>query len=200
MLKVPLNGELPPHLRVGLNEKLRVGQLEVEPVKVGLERITVVQQLGKNDQEEKPFASRPSLLLHLKLRNTSTDVTFHPADPAFSRMRRDGEPLPGCGLEVGPQRFWGGLLSWPRTSTVVTKQYVKGQDEDATPLGPGETHETVIPATRDPACVDAVKKFKGTIVWRVQLRHGLAKVGEKDVPVTAVVGVEFQPEQVEGGG
>ena len=43
----------------------------------------------------------------------------------------------------------------------------------------------------------AIKKAKGPFLWRVQVRRGLVKLGDKEVSATAVVGVEFNKQDVQ---
>jgi hypothetical protein len=43
-----------------------------------------------------------------------------------------------------------------------------------------------------------VKESSDTLLWRVQVRRGLIEFKGKDVPVTAIIGVEFKSSDVKG--
>ncbi len=191
-LKFPVDGELPENLKAGLGGKIEVGQLEIEPVKVGTRRLNMV---AKGKAEERTTTSRDdALVLILKVKNTSPDIAIFPMDPAFTR-RSIGDDKPATRLVVGKQTFAGGANTWPFRSGVV-REYEKDQENDAVPLKPGETREYVVcsPADRNVAAV--VRNAKDTVQWRVQVRRGLIEFKGKDVPVTAIIGVEFKASDV----
>jgi hypothetical protein len=195
-LKSPPDGPVPPELRVGLGKKLEVGQVEVEPVKVEIRRLRVVTV----PKSGKPFeATRDqAVVLTLKIRNTSDDLTLYPMDPAFTRVftGTTGEARPGTSLEVGKQVYRGGAIAWP-WSDKIAREYEAAQEGDATPLKPKETREYVVFTAADPKIVREVKGTGEPLLWRVQVRRGLISVGGKDVPVTAIIGVEFRSSDVQ---
>ena len=84
--------EMPDSLKVGLGEKLQVGDLEIEPLRVERRRVNVLVE--KSPKPEK--MEFDSVVLHLRLRNTSSGARFVPLDPYFDR----GMPHPG----VVPER------------------------------------------------------------------------------------------------
>ena len=191
---------LPDHLvvRMGKGRKLQVGDLEVEPLRVGMETVAVDVQ-GYDKPEPCLY---PSLVLHLKLRNTSKDVVFQPMDVYFDRKwKGKGEPPPLTLLELQgethPTRFFGGPAEFhmaPLTARSNTDppQAVHG-DHNTTVLNPGETMETFVATDgQDKAAADAIYRYRGKLQWRVHLRRGIVKLDEhRCVPVSSVVGVDF---------
>ena len=133
-------------------------------------------------------------MLRLKIRNTSDDLLIHPLDPAFNR-RVTGTERVGTGLVVGKQTIWGGAIAWPFDAR-LTRRYEAAQEADATPLKPGETREYVVFTDAKQGVVKAVKEAKDALLWRVQVRRGRIVFDGKDVPVTAIVGVEFKSSDV----
>jgi len=206
-LTMPLDGPLPDNLKVGLNKTVRIGQLEVTPLGVEQKLIRVFQRIGSGGNYAPiQLGSTPTLVLRLRLKNTSNDIVFYPTDPAFNRrMNRDPklkEPPPATGLVFGAKRFWGGPTKWPfanpGSTSDVTGEYVEGQENDSKPLAPGENRDVLIVADKaDPQMMKTFKSFSGPILWRVQLRRGLENIDGKDVPLTAIVGVEFEPRDVQ---
>lgn len=197
-LAVPPDAALPPELRVALGEKLAVGQIEVEPVAVEERGLRIVTE-GKN-RADKPVTSEtaPAFVLHLKVKNTSDDLLIHPIDPAFNR-KVIGNDVVGTGLVVGKQTFWGGPIEWPFRGRIGRK-YEAAQEADATPLQPGESREYVICTEPNSRIVKAVREAKDSVLWRVQVRRGRIDFRGRDIPVTAIIGVEFKPTDVKGLG
>jgi hypothetical protein len=181
---------LPPRLRTTLGKPLALGDLEVTPLKIGRRRIGFRQ--GKADHVDR--AGEDSLALELRLRNVSKDVTFRPLDPFFVRqVKRSMEYPPYTYLEVGSRHFFCGPLSEELRKNL--HMVVAGQDLDRE-LGPGQEFSTFICTDPDEHAVAAVDKASGPCVWRVQVRRGLVAVGGREVPATAVVGVEFRRDEV----
>ena len=193
-LAVPVDGDLPPELRValGAGNKLEIGQLEIEPLGVEQRALKIVSE-GKGEKQVQP-SSLPAIVLRLKIRNTSDDLLIHPLDPAFNR-RVTGTERVGTGLVVGKQTIWGGAIAWPFDAR-LTRRYEAAQEADATPLKPGETREYVVFTDAKQGVVKAVKEAKDALLWRVQVRRGRIVFDGKDVPVTAIVGVEFKSSDV----
>lgn len=204
-LSLPLHGPLPDHLKVKLSQSLTVGQLQVKPLAVEQRPIYVYQQFKSGKPPAKVrLGSTPGLILRLQLKNLSTDVWFHPTDPAFVRIHDPNKnlPTPGTGLIVAGRSFWGGPCRWPfadaDTNNTITEEYFEGQEQDSQPLAPGQERETVIVAPRDPQIMKLLDTPGiGLILWRVQLRRGLEMIGDRELPVTAIVGVEFMPKEVQ---
>jgi hypothetical protein len=116
-------------------------------------------------------------------------------DPALTRRARLDDKQPATRLVVGKQVFYGGGIDWPFPVN-VTRRYEEQQVNDASPLKPGETREYVVFTDADPRIVKAVQDSSDPMLWRVQVRRGLIEYRGKDVPVTAIIGVEFKASDV----
>jgi hypothetical protein len=196
-----VDGPLPDSLLVKLGDTLRVGDLEVTPEKIEQGPITIhsVSPAGLDAVASQPKGE--ALVLHLKIRNRSSDIYFHPTDPVFNRYHnpRGGNSKPYTHLVVGDQRFYGGPIDVLRMNAKQTKrQYVAGQDNDDLPLPPGEERQTIICSDTQDGSADAVMKYTGAdpILWRVELRRGLTQFRGQDLSVCAVIGVQFTPADV----
>jgi hypothetical protein len=184
--------DLPSRLRVELGHPLRIGDIEVTPTKIQHRQIQFQQGalLDTTRQE--------TLALELRLRNVSDDVYFKPLDPYFDRQwnaNKQAGIMPYGFLTIESKHFFGPIPWQPRSQNRTPVQVV-GQDLDKE-LKPGEEMTTFLctdPQDRVPA---VLKKAKGPFLWRVQVRRGLVKVGNREVPATAVVGVEFNKEEVQ---
>ena len=192
-LKVDADAPLPGSLRVGLGKTIGIGQLEIEPVAVESRTLAIVQESKVAGQSARNATSNPALVLHLRVKNTSSDLAFCPLDPAFNR--RTGVDKIGTQIVVGKQTFRGGPIGWPFT-THLKRVYEEKQEPDATPLKPGETRDYVVCSDTDSRIRKAVRDSTDTILWRVQLRRGLIDFKGKEVPVTAIIGVEFKAADV----
>ena len=191
-LAFPVDGELPPELRVALGSKLEIGQLEIEPL--GLEkRLLKIVTEGKSEKLIQP-SSDPAIVLRLKIRNASDDLLIHPLDPAFNR-RIVGTERVGTGLTVGKQTIWGGAIGWPFPGNVI-RVYESVQEADTAPLKPGESREFVVFSNSSASLVKTVKDARDALLWRVQVRRGRIDFDGKDLPVTAIIGVEFKAADV----
>ena len=183
-------------VRLGDKRKLRIGDLEIEPLRVGLETVAVHVQEGDTPEP----CLYPSLVLHLKLHNISKDVAFQPMDVYFDRLwKGKGEPPPLTILELQgeshPTRFFGGPAKVPpfneRTDT-NRPESVHG-DHFGAVLNPGEEMETFVATDgQDKAASEQINRYRGKLQWRVHLRRGIVKLDEhRYVPVSSVVGVDF---------
>ena len=94
---------------------------------------------------------------------------------------------------VGKSTFAGGPISWP-FGKGVKRTYEAAQSDDDKPLLPGESRSYAVISRPD--AVRAVRGARDTIVWRVQVRRGLVEYRGREVPVTALVGVEFNASDV----
>jgi hypothetical protein len=133
----------------------------------------------------------------MTIRNTSADLLIHPTDPAFNRKVTSRTDRVGTGLVVGGQTFWGGAIPWP-FSDKLARMYEAAQESDATPLNPGESRDYVVFTDTRPEVLKAIRAAPDGLLWRVQLRRGRIDFQGKDIPVTAIVGVEFKPSDVQG--
>jgi hypothetical protein len=175
---------------------MEIGDLEIEPAKVEVRPLALFVKSAARATLESPRPT-PALVLTLRIRNRSSDLWIHPMDPAFTRRAR-GNDRPATGLEVGGQKFWGGAIDWPPTNQQFERVYERAQEADAVPLGPGEIRDYVVFTDTDAAVLSAVESASTPLLWRIQVRRGLIEYRGKEIPVTAVIGVEFQRNDVSG--
>jgi hypothetical protein len=182
--------DLPSRLQVELGHPLRIGDIEVTPTKIERRRNPFQEGAVLDD-------TKNTLALELRLRNISDDVYFKPLDPYFDRHwspTKTSGMMPYGYLTIDKKNYFG-PLEWQPRGPNRSRVVVKGQDHD-TELKPGEEMTTFLctdPVDDVPA---AVKKANGPCLWRVQVRRGLVKVGDREVSATAVVGVEFNKQDV----
>jgi hypothetical protein len=183
---------LPAHLRVRLDyqepKSIQIGDLKVTPLKVELAKV-----LFRNG-ESLEAGPEESLVLTLHLRNTSEDVVFSPTDPYFDRRWKEKnphEPMPYTYLELGTRRFHGGPLPHPGPGKrKANPETLEGQHAGK-PLKPGAEMTTFVCTDPEDHVKEALKDYHGSLLWRVHVRRGLVRVGERDVSTAAVIGVEF---------
>jgi hypothetical protein len=195
-LLVPVDGEIPPDQRVALGpgNKLDIGQLEIEPLRVEQRSLTLVTEGKTAKEKEVQQTLAPALVLHLRIKNTSGDMLIYPLDPAFNR-KPVGNDHVATGIMIGKIGYWGGAVAWPFRDR-VNRVYDSAQETDWTPLKPGESREYVVFTDASQRIVRAVHEAKDSILWRVQLRRGRIDFDGKDLPVTAIIGVEFRASDV----
>jgi len=196
---------LPAKLRAALGRTLAIGDLEVTPLAV--ERKPIVIKVGNYA----PEAPEEALVLWLRLRNRSSDVTFKPMDRFFARVRpQNASALKQYTiLEMGTRKFYGGPLEWAplkeTTGPRSSKNYeaIVGQlvNEE---LKPGDEMKTFVCTNPKDPVLKALDTYQGPLLWRVQLRRGVVKWTTKDGvdredSATAVVGVEFTAADVKQG-
>ncbi len=190
--KFPVDGELPANQVATLGGTIAIGQLEIEPAKIEARPLKVITQ-GKQEAAEN---TRPrTLVLHLNIKNTSPELPIFPMDPAFTRKPRN-EDKPATCLVLGKQQvYYGSGIEWP-TAMNVKRKYEEEQEKDKLPLKPGESRDYVVFTDSDPQILKAVYATQDPLLWRVQVRRGLIEYRGKDVPVTAIIGVEFKSSDV----
>jgi hypothetical protein len=182
---------LPDRLKIGLNQSIQLGDLEVTPERIELGRLRV-----RHPDQTVDVLPGEALILRLTFKNISRDVVFSPNDPYFCRAWRssqDGKPY--TFLEVGERRFYGGALPWhagerPDERPVLERQYYQL-------LEPGQQFSSYICTSPDEPAGKLAGEYKGTLIWRVQVRRGLVQVGEREVPATTVIGVQFTAADIE---
>jgi hypothetical protein len=191
-----------------LGKSIRIGDLEVTPQKVEQKRLTF-RVRGQDPKDPNSRRDRPeeeSLALHLEFKNVSNNTIFRPTDSAFDykwRDRTDPEPvMPYTYVTVNGIRYCGPFVRINpreryRPEDNLRFEYVEGQEEDSKILKPGETSKTVIVTDYQDQVPSMLRTHKGKLTWRVQLRRGLVRVRDKDVSSTAVIGVEFDKEQIQ---
>ncbi|MGH7223045.1 MAG: hypothetical protein ACRELF_07445, partial [Gemmataceae bacterium] len=116
---------LPEHLCTQLGEPLRIGDLEITPVRVERERVKVVVETF--DPE---FCTGDSLVLYLRMKNLSSEDAFAPLDNYFDRRYEGGARPPFTLLEVGDRyRCYGGPTWWyPLSDSKNRREWVAGRD------------------------------------------------------------------------
>lgn len=192
--RFPIDGDLPQELRTHLGGKLEVGQLVIEPTKVEVRPLRIVTEARAGSLES---ILPPALVLSLRVTNNSPSDPVHPLDPAFTRRATRDDPHPAFRLIVDPQKrpFYGGAIEWPFGSN-ITRKYEVAQVSDPVVLKPGEIREYVVFSDADPAIIDAVQRTGKPLLWRIQVRRGRIENRGREIPVTAIIGVEFQRDQI----
>ncbi len=190
---------IPAEQRVGLNQTIQVGDLEITPRKV--ERKTVRVFVENWAEPEK--CNNPSLVLHLRLRNVSSDFRFAPLDNYFDRHfnPRSGDSKPLTCLEICGKTFYGGPARWyPRDrdpNKRLNREWVEARQPVAEPLNPGQACDIFVCTDgNDETVSPTLAECQGTLLWRVHLRRGLVRVAGRDVPATAVIGVPFRKREI----
>jgi hypothetical protein len=143
---------------------------------------------------------KPTLVLHVRLRNISSDLSFYPTDPYFDRNPKQANDKPYTLVDVGGRKYYGGLIEYATEPGTTERTWLAGQENDDKPLAPSESRETVLVARPGDGLFDAVRKAKEPAVWRMQVRRGLVSYRGTDVPVSAVVGVSFTAADVQKTG
>lgn len=201
--RVAANTPLPPHLITTLGNPLQIGDLEVTPLRVEQKRVLFKYRLGSFKSE---LAPEESLVLQLQLKNISKNSEFRPVDLAFDHFWKDGQhpqnTMPYTYLEVAGKRFCSPLKWNPAAARklpvhVGQDEFVEGQEEGNKILLPGEQMKTVIVTDPGDNVPQALRNHRGKLLWRVQLRRGLVELNNKLYSATAVIGVEFDKEQIE---
>jgi hypothetical protein len=192
LYKFHVDGELPAAQRAGLGGKITVGRIEVEPLEIRKRTLRILTDQVKGGLRE-DFTS-PALVLKLSIRNTS-DINIFPMDPAFTRRPTEID-RPITRLVLNKQTFFpGGPISWP-LGEQVKKKYEQQQANDYVPLTPGETREYVVFTEPNPKIIEAVENAKEPLEWRVQVRRESIKFRGQEVPVTAIIGVDFKASEI----
>lgn len=199
---------LPPHLIAQLGKTIRVGDLEVTPQKVEQKRLTF-RLRGQDPKDPNARRDRPeeeSLALHLDFKNVSKNTFFRPTDSSFDYLWRDRtDPpnvMPYTFLTVNGIHYCGPFPRKLQNNTFrpgdnLRLDFVDGQEDDAKILMPGDTSHTVIVTEPKDQVPSMLRTQKGKLLWRVHLRRGLVKVDDKNVSASAVIGVEFDKEQIQ---
>lgn len=188
---------LPDKLRVALGQPIQLGDLKA--VAERIEQGRIIYKYRKQGHESQS-ARNESLVLHLRLSNTSDDVFFHPTDPYFDRrwiQGKDPWPPPYMFLEAGEKRYYGGAVHFQKRGDDSPREYVKGQEDNDQELKPGQQTTTVVCTAPEDDVPKKLASYRGKLLWRVQLRRGFVQVGNTDYPVTGVIGVEFTMNDVQ---
>ena len=183
--------DLPDKLKVALGNTIRIGDLEVTPTRVEQKNI---RYLYPNPNTAPNDSSKPSLVLHLQLKNVSDNVAFKPTDPVFLKewQERQVSGRPYTFLDMGNRRFSGGPIRWQgdRPPRKRADWSIDGHNPDRE-LKPGDTMTTIVCTHPDQNAPSYLGSHQGKLLWRVQLRRGLVQLRNREVSATAVIGVEF---------
>ena len=101
---------------------------------------------------------------------------------------------PATRLSIGKLTLYGGAIRWPFSG--VKREYEEQQVKDYEPLAPGQSREYVVFTNEDATLASKIRKLTEPLLWRVQVRRGVIEFKGKDVPVTAIIGVEFKVSDV----
>ena len=175
---------------------MAIGELEITPVKIEKRRLKIITEpVSAKAQPVEQVTQQPAFVLTMSIKNTSSDLDIFPMDPAFTRKEDEyGKPI--TRLVVNKQTvFAGGQIPWPLDEKIKKKSEVQ-QKNDYEPLRPNETREYVVFTEASSAVVRAVEGSKDPLQWRVEVRRGPVTLRGKEIPVTAVVGVDFSASDV----
>ncbi len=203
LYKFAVDGELPEQQKTKVKDgnKIAVGQLEIEAVKVEMRKLNIETKF-KTGNTEPNTTSNPALVLTLNIKNAS-GKPIYPMDPAFTRKANPGsKDNPITRLVVNKKDngfFAGGAIDWPLpTNGQVMKKYEKEQERDWEALKPGESRPYVVFTDTRLDILKAVRLAKEPLLWRVEVRRAPVELRGKEVPVTAVIGVEFKQSDILG--
>jgi len=168
---------LDPDMKVPLKKPIRVGILEMTPLKVQLTR-------------------DGDLVLHMNAKNLSKDLVFNPIDDKYLLFASDKLSMtagrPYTYLDSSVQRIYGGFVDWRKNDVRC--------DGD---IGPGEI-ETILLTTNgskeNRANIKRIVRSGEALLWRVQLRQGLVPVDGEMLSATTVVGIEFNANSIDKEG
>lgn len=188
----PADQPLPDRLTTTLGKAIRIGDIEVTPISIEYGPWTYFKKLkNREDPQKETFTS---LVMRVKLRNLSTDLAFYPTDPYFDRHPKSSNEKPYTLVDVDGQMTFGGVLSYDIEVGHAERSWLQGQENDTKPLQPGETRETVF--VTQPRVFESLQTAKSPAVWRIQVRRGLVPFHDREIPVSAVVGVKFAASDV----
>jgi len=191
--------KLPDYLKTTVGKKITIGNLEFEPLKVTREHIYVESKGTIAEKEDDP-----SLVLHFRVKNLSSDHSFAPMDAYFYRLIKAGasDDIDSyTRLQIGQYTLIGGPAEWAPHGSKKLRETVRGQDTTKV-LGPGESMTSFICTDPRKGKLDKMlTQNKGDMLWRIQLRRGLVEYespykGKRSVPACVVLGVTFNNSQI----
>ena len=192
----PPDQPLPARLMTTLGKPLRIGAIEITPLGVDFGPWSAFTKL-KNRPQPRKVPIKTTLVLHVRLKNVSPDLSFYPTDPYYDRNPKQPNDKPYTLVDVGGRKYYGGLIGYATEPGNTERTWLQGQENDDKPLGPGETRDTVLVARPGDGLFEAVRKATEPAVWRMQVRRGLVPYRGTEVPVSAVVGVSFTAADVQ---
>lgn len=173
---------VPAAQKTALNQPVRIGAIEVTPLKV-----------AKN--------AAGDLILQFKAKNISSNQALVPIDLSFfadARPPKGGLPKSYTFLErkgvAANERVYGGDL-----------EFIKGDKRNANDIELQPGQECVVELSTDAGektrnKVKALLANDGQYQWRIQVRRGLTPVYGVDTSLTAVIGIEFTGKDVGNAG
>lgn len=192
----------------GKSPPLRIGDLEITPLRVERKRVRVLTENFTTRPELQPA---DSLVLHLKMKNLSSEYAFAPLDNYFDRRWDGKDQLPPLTqLEVGSAyRFYGGPAEWrPSGDRKDLRQWIEGRKGfEPELLQPGEEKEFFVCTNGGDARGVRIlfgevegeqvrRPYHGELLWRIRVRRGLVHINDKQYSATAVVGVRFSDKAI----
>ncbi|MCS6866581.1 MAG: hypothetical protein RMJ56_07975 [Gemmataceae bacterium] len=193
--KFRTDGELPPQQRAKLGETIHLGQLDIVPLEIVKRPLTLTTEAKDGETRNIPLGN--ALVMTLQIVNTSHDVIIYPLDPALTR-KAVGYDQPLTRLVVNKDlSFAGGAVVWPFRERIL-RQYEVQQKNDFVPLEPGERRKYVVFTDANPEIIKSVKQANQPLQWRVHIRRGLIEWRGREIPVTAIIGVDFSAQDVKG--
>jgi hypothetical protein len=175
---LPAPVSLAPENVMELGQTLRLGDLEIKPVRITLRSVPLERRMLDGEPEWREGGER-ALWLTIRLRNVSKQAEFSPLDEVF--LREPDRGLPPSYIESAScnERLY--LYPLP----VQSEWTIAGQAIGS--LRPGEMVETAVVSA-----AEAPVRLPRDPRWRLQLRVG------PDAQQTATIGIRFRPDQVEG--
>jgi hypothetical protein len=146
---------LPTENVTDLRQKLRIGNLELEPVGIAVAPAELVRSINPGDWRQE---STDSLILTLQLTNVSTDESFAPLERTF--VREQASPLDRSLIETADGTRIG-LFPLAYDS----EWSIQGQEFPL--LKPGESAQTVIVSE-----AGAAERVQDRATWRIRVRVG----------------------------
>jgi hypothetical protein len=155
-------------------------------------------------------------VLFFDLENVSSDVSFYPLDPQFTRYWHSSyhENMPFTFLEKGKHRWFGGPAKFDPAKNEREFLEVQGIDGDPDKtlaqnvekeLKPGEKMSSFVctdtgSPSYDPAVEEAMRNYDGPLTYHVQFRRGLVLHKGEEKSATTVIGVTFTGKDVQRPG
>jgi hypothetical protein len=146
---------LPTENVTDLGQKLRIGNIELEPVGIAIAAAELMRSITPHNWRQE---KAESLILTLQVTNVSTDESFAPLERAF--VREQASPLDRSLIETGDGTRIG-LFPLAHDS----EWSIQGQEFRV--LKPGEQVQTVI--VSEPG---AAERVQDRATWRIRVRVG----------------------------
>jgi hypothetical protein len=162
---------LPPENLTSLGVPVRLGSVELTPLGVERRVLDLFRAVDPGDSRQTRV---PVLVLRVRMRNISSDLTFAPLEPASVRE------LPGLRNETFVETDRGRFGMYPLA--LESEWALVGQEFPT--LGPGESAETFLAASEI-----AEDRLGETLTWHARLRVAPHQ--------TDVVGVKFARSEID---